>query len=377
MSVLFIGPLPEPVSGQALACQALLDELQKRHVVEVIDLKKRTFVQGVDSLGRVREVLSFAWDALRKNRRASVIYFTISESFAGSLKDNLIYACCYPRLRRMVVHLHGGAGMREIMRGKFPLLASLNRFFLRRVGAIVVLGGRHVDMFAKVSHRNVRIVENFAEDDLFVDREAIDRKFGEHGVLRVLFLSNLIPGKGYLELVEAYRGLPDSMRSQIRIDFAGGFEDDNQKQSFMQLIAPEPGVHYHGTVRGDEKRRVLREAHILCLPTYYPYEGQPISILEGYASGCAVITTDHSGIFDVFEPGINGLAVEKRSAESLRDGIIQAFEAPDEMRRMAFNNLAVAEGRYRVSHFNANLVAVIDEVAAGRVNGASANGRDA
>ena len=118
MSVLFIGPLPEPISGQSLACQALLDELKKCHVVEVIDLKKKTFVQGVDSVGRIREVLSFAWDALRMNRRASVIYFTIAESFAGCLKDNLIYACCYPKLDRMVVHLHGGAGMREIMRGK-------------------------------------------------------------------------------------------------------------------------------------------------------------------------------------------------------------------------------------------------------------------
>ena len=137
----------------------------------------------------------------------------------------------------------------------------------------------------------------------------------------------------------------------------------------MQLITQAESIHYHGTVRGEEKRRLLRDAHVLCLPTYYPYEGQPISILEGYASGCAVITTDHSGIFDVvFKPGVNGLAVEKRSAESLRNAIIHAVEAREEMAQMARNNLADAERHYQVSHFNAKLVAVIDEIAKGQVN---------
>jgi glycosyltransferase involved in cell wall biosynthesis len=63
---------------------------------------------------------------------------------------------------------------------------------------------------------------------------------------------------------------------------------------------------YHGDssaciiVDGPGKKNLFSEAHIFCLPTYYPYEGQPIAILEAFASGCVVITTNHSGISDFF-----------------------------------------------------------------------------
>ena len=72
---------------------------------------------------------------------------------------------------------------------------------------------------------------------------------------------------------------------------------------------------------GEKKRRLFAEAHVFCLPTYYSYyEGQPISILEAYASGCVVITTDHGGICDIFKDKINGFRVEKRSCLSIKKG---------------------------------------------------------
>lgn len=39
-------------------------------------------------------------------------------------------------------------------------------------------------------------------------------------------------------------------------------------------------VTYHGIVGGEAKRRLLKECYIFALPTRYPNEGQPISILE-------------------------------------------------------------------------------------------------
>src|SRR5262245_4274412 len=108
MRVLFIGALPDPITGQSLACQVFLDELRRHHTVDVINLSKREFKQGVSSVGRVAEVVGIMWKAWRLRRRADVIYFTISESFAGNLKDICLYLLCYRQLSRMYVHLHGG-----------------------------------------------------------------------------------------------------------------------------------------------------------------------------------------------------------------------------------------------------------------------------
>jgi glycosyltransferase involved in cell wall biosynthesis len=118
-------------------------------------------------------------------------------------------------------------------------------------------------------------------------------------------------------------------------------------------------VRYHGVVHGELKRRLFAEAHVFCLPTYYPYEGQPISILEAYASGCAVITTDHSGIFDIFTAGANGLAVAKQSVASLRAALEQALAEPQTLHRMARANHELALRSYRTTRYADELIAII------------------
>ncbi|NMM05996.1 glycosyltransferase family 4 protein [Polaromonas sp.] len=361
MKFLFIGPLPEPITGQSLACQIFFDEISKKHTVNVINLSKRNFSSGIDSLGRIREVLAFIWHAWRKSRTADCIYFTISESVAGNLKDILIYLACFDKLSGMAVHLHGGAGMRELLKPSNRILRALNRFFFGRIGAVIVLGARHVDIFEGIAPVDrIHIAPNFAEDSLFVDEAPTRLKFDKIDPLRLLFLSNLIPGKGYIELLEAYKSLDVNTRARVQIDFAGGFQSDDHKKEFLHSIDGIPQVQYHGIVRGARKLELFREAHLFCLPTYYPYEGQPISILEAYASGCAVMTTDHSGILDVFANGQNGYCVEKRSPDSIRQAIERAVAEPAALCRMALNNRAEADGLYRTDRYNARLIQILE-----------------
>lgn len=360
MKALFIGPLPDPVTGQSLACQVFLEALQTHCEVQVVNLSKASFKQGVDSASRVREVLQIIRQVRSLQGSADVIYFTISESLAGNAKDLLIYAVCFARLRKMVVHLHGGAGMRELMRGRWGWLRRLNAFFLRRLGAVVVLGERHRDVFAGAAPaERIHVVPNFAQDELFASREAIEAKFSQLHPLRLLFLSNLLPGKGYIELLRAFAALEPAVRESLRIDFAGGFESEPAKRAFLAEIAPFAQLQYHGTVRGEQKRALFAAAHVFCLPTYYPYEGQPISILEAYASGCAVITTDHSGIFDTFADGINGLAVEKRSVTSLQAALNSIVSEPARLAAMAQHNHQTALRQYTTARYNENLLKVV------------------
>lgn len=360
MSVLFLGPLPEPVTGHSLACQILLDELVKHYDVEVVNLNKSEFKQGISSFGRVLEVLSMVFRIWRKRNACSVVYFTISESVAGNLKDLMIYLACFRRLPKMAIHLHGGAGMKRIMSDEHPWLRRMNQFFVRRMGAVIVLGSRHVGIYARaIRPEKIHAVPNFAQDYVFSDAGSIERKFGEMRPLRILFLSNLLPGKGHLELAQAVRLLDERDRSCVQVDFAGGFESEEQKQAFLNLIDHCPQMRYHGTVRGEAKRQLLAQAHVLCLPTYYPYEGQPISILEAYASGCAVITTDHSGILDIFSNSQNGYEVPKESAAALKSAIERALASPHELRDIALFNWNMAQHRYRTSVHTRELLKIL------------------
>ena len=308
-------------------------------------------------------MLGIVFEAWRRRRSADAIYFTGAESFAGNLKDLLIYMVCFKQLGRMVIHLHGGGGMREIMLSPWHPLRVPNEFFVRRLGGAIVLGARHVDIYGNaLPPEKIHVVPNFAEEYLFADDDCVDRKFRNPKPLRILFLSNLLPGKGHQELVDAFLALSEHARNSILLDIAGGFDSERAKQAFLGRIEGVAQIRYHGTVSGDRKKQLFHEAHVFCLPTYYPYEGQPISILEAYASGCAVITTDHSGIRDVFTPGENGFEVATRSSAEVGAAIEAAAADTDRLHRIAKTNLRAAREKFRVATYGASLVRIVESV---------------
>ncbi|OTE96948.1 hypothetical protein BCS42_02590, partial [Crenothrix sp. D3] len=321
------------------------------------------FKQGINSISRIINVLKIIYNIWKNKEDKDVIYFTISQSYAGNLKDILIYLACYKQLSKMIIHLHGGAGMRNIMSEKNKILHWLNTFFLNKMGAIIILGNRHADIYAGINdQRKIHIVPNFAQTYLFTNTATIQHKFENTKPLKILFLSNLLPSKGHIELVQAFLALDETAKSAVEIDFAGGFESKEQETSFLKMSDGFKQVRYHGKVEGEQKKKLFIDAHVFCLPTYYPYEGQPISILEAYATGCAVITTDHSGIYDVFTDGVNGFGVSKKSYLSLKSAIEKAIGSTTLLRNFAMNNLITAQNNYTTDNYNSNLMVVINSV---------------
>lgn len=365
MNLLFIGPLPEPLTGHSLACKVLHDALIRHFHVRALDLSKAGFISGVVSLGRIREVFGVLWGVWRAQSCAQVIYLTISESVAGNLKDLCIYALCYRRLSRTVIHLHGGS-IRAYIFDKYRVLAWINRFFLSRIGAVVILGESHREIFGgMVAPERLHVVPNFAEDHLFTTVARIQDKFSNVQQLRILYLGNLIDGKGHEDMVRAYRGLSEDVRRRLHLDFAGAFQGEREKRRFQALIDGEEGITYHGIVGGSVKRELLHRSHVLCLPSSL-LEGQPISILEAYASGCVVISTNRGGIPDIFRDQTNGFLVQPGDCESLAGVFTWVVNVAHQLTEMAIRNLHLAEGNHRVASYTGALLDLTRRVASGR-----------
>ena len=67
----------------------------------------------------------------------------------------------------------------------------------------------------------------------------------------------------------------------------------------------------------------MNKCFIFALPTRYPNEGQPISIIEAMGSGMFIITTDHAGIPDVVHNGVNGIVMNREAtAEKIYEILI-------------------------------------------------------
>lgn len=358
MKILYIAPLPPPITGHSLVSKVLLDELVKFHNVEVVDLSKDSFREGVDGLKRIVQISEILRSIVLRKTGSDRIYLTIAESFAGNLKDLLIYLICFRSLDKMYIHLHGGS-IKRLLWDRHDFIKRANRFFIKRLRGVIISGESHVPIFSDILPKEkIHIVPNFAQDYLFVDQSVVDRKY-ESPKIRILYMSNLIPKKGYNELADAFLSLNEDIKGSIQLDFAGAFDSEEQKAVFLNKISGYTQVTYHGVVNEESKQKLFSQAHVFCLPTSY-FEGQPISILEAYASGCVVVTTAQSGILDIFEPGVNGFVIEPESALSIKKVLESLFDNKGKMHHISSHNLSTALQKFRTSIYNSSIKTILE-----------------
>jgi glycosyltransferase involved in cell wall biosynthesis len=259
----------------------------------------------------------------------------------------------------MYIHLHGGS-IGSLLFERYKLIALLNKLFISRLGGLIVSGDSHLHIFANmISPSKIHVVPNFASNNLFISRDEITDKFSNTQPLRILYVSSLQEKKGYNELADAYLSLNNELRSRIRIDFAGRFESEPHKEAFLKKIAGAEQIQYHGVIEDEKKKLLFAKAHVFCLPTTF-LEGQPISILEAYASGCVVLTTCQPGILDIFKVGVNGYPLQDGAPDSIKAALEDIVERRETLLEMALENRQIAGQQYRTSIFTGRLRAIIE-----------------
>jgi glycosyltransferase involved in cell wall biosynthesis len=281
-----------------------------------------------------------------------VIYLNISESFLGNFRDLFFFLLFSFRLKKTYLHLHGGTGFVSLI-SRYKFLMVLNKFFLRQVAGVLVLDVIYKNFLINTLElKNLFVLPNYAEKDLFLNFNQIKHKFSKNNKLKVIFLSNFLEGKGYLEILGAYKSLSKFEQNNILIDFAGNFISEKDRLVFFQSIQQFKSLNYVGLVSEiQEKRNFLSQAHVLCLPTYYPYEGQPIAILEAYAAGCAVITTNHASIPNLVKNNQNGYIVEKRSSVDLASAFRKSLNNMDKLESFGLANNKIARQKFTLNSY--------------------------
>ena len=86
MKILFIAPLPPPITGNSLSAKILFDELNKYHRVVPINLSKGSFKQGINSFKRIIRIARVLKEVWLKSKDVDIIYVTISQSFLEILE---------------------------------------------------------------------------------------------------------------------------------------------------------------------------------------------------------------------------------------------------------------------------------------------------
>lgn len=334
-NLILVGPLPPPYHGQSVSFKMLADSMGGMPDCEIdlvnladknISGSRNSWLLGKRILDYLKVLTCFIM-ALRVN--ASRVYITIAQSRQGFMRDFLLIWIAYCFRAPIVVHLKGG-NYHGFYDEQPKFVQWLIRKTLLKVERILVLGKNLLGMydFEPLLKDKIFVVENGLPFDIAGSK----RKELNKEKIELLFLSNLVESKGYLDIIEALSLLPN--KDNFHINFAGGFyvncddltvvSEQQAKQQFFSRINSlglENNVTYHGVVSGEEKLDLLRKSHIFLLPTNYNNEGQPVSIIEALAFGMPIITTDYRAISDMVLPRETGYFVEYGKPKDIADAI--------------------------------------------------------
>lgn len=332
--LILVGPLPPPRHGQSMSFEMLVKELSKQSEVKVVDIADRRNGISNSFLGRVKRITSYVLPLISYlifvRSSDARVYLTISQSRYGFFRDFIFIRLAALFSCKMVVHLKGG-NYHNFYKGENAFVQWLIRTTLMKTERILVLGKNLVHMYDFEPRLQDRLF--VVENGLPFDSPGSKPKKLTSPVFRLLFLSNLIETKGYLDILEAVNFL---IRDGVRVEahFAGDFlcNNDDQivtsvedaKNRFWGIVSKynlTDSVKYHGVVFGEKKVSLLKNSDAFILPTKYNNEGQPVSIIEALAFGLPIISTNYRAIPDMLIDGETGCFVEHGSANSIVEAV--------------------------------------------------------
>lgn len=307
--ICFIAQFPPPIHGLSKAVDTLFkSKLSQKYIFQKVDI-----TNNLDIFKNICKILFTHTD---------LFYFTISQTKIGNLRDILILQIIRLKKTKCLIHLHGGYYRQLIDHDCNKIQKYINYSIIKKLNGCIVLGNTLHSIFSgMIEEKKIFTVPNGVDDQYLLPADLLSQKQYDilnNPKLHILYLSNFIESKGYKDVLNLALITKQNSNTDLHFHFAGKFfhpEDEIYTQKFISENNLQNYITIHGIVSGDKKRALLHKCHIFILPTRYPNEGQPISILEAMGNAMDIITTNHAGIPDIVKNNINGLVVDKQNID--------------------------------------------------------------
>jgi glycosyltransferase involved in cell wall biosynthesis len=308
------------VGGQAVQAVRLIEHLKAEPSVAVDFLPVNPRLPGVlrklQAIKYVRTIttsLLYWWKLLTTIPAFDVIHIFSAAYFSFLLAPAPAIVVARLFGKRAVLNYHSGEAedhLRRWPRTSIPLL--------KKTDEILVPSPFLVRVFAKFG-LPAKAIFNVIDFDQLIFRERV--------MLRPMFLSN--------RNFEAHYGVDAILRAFALIqqrfpDASLKVAGDGPCREALHELAAElqlRNVQFVGTVTRERMAELYNEAD--CFLNGSRIDNQPLSILEAFASGLPVVTTNAGGIPDVVADGVTALMVEVDDHEALARGAIALLEQPE------------------------------------------------
>jgi glycosyltransferase involved in cell wall biosynthesis len=157
--------------------------------------------------------------------------------------------------------------------------------------------------------KNVSIVPNFRITN-FEPSITLNDNNNDKAYLKVVFMGRIIRLKGLDTIFRAAAYIDEYFdTSPIHIDFYGPI-DRNEKTWFYSNVRNFSFIKYRGVLEPEDIYKKISKYDVLILPTKYPGEGFPGSILDAYISGIPVIVSNYKYLSECVDEGESGFFID-------------------------------------------------------------------
>jgi glycosyltransferase involved in cell wall biosynthesis len=313
--------------------------VQARSLVEALDSDGRpvtflpinpAFPAGLGWLRRVRYLRTLANQALYLPGLARLAAADVAHVFSASYMSFLLaplpaMAAARMLKKRVVLHYHSGEADDHLTNW-----GALVHPWLRLADEIVVPSRYLADVFARHGYR-ARVIPNVVDLSRFT--------FRCRQPLRPHLLSTRNLERYYRVdvILEAFRILK-ARRSDATLTVAGSGSESGR----LRAMASE-GVRFVGAVEPASMPALCDSADIFLNAS--EVDNQPVSILEAFASGLAVVSTPTGDIRTMVRPGETGLIVAPGDPASMAAAVLSLLDDPSRAASLS------ARARESVAHY--------------------------
>jgi glycosyltransferase involved in cell wall biosynthesis len=310
-------------TGQALVTRRVVE-----HVLSGSNYLSHVYKAGLKEVGSwIVAVLGLWLDIIAG--RVATIYLVCSRSNAGFFRD--LPALLGARLGlRVIVHVHG-ADIIDLLARR--AISPLARAMYSRC-ELVVPSPHLVDALRDIGSKDVHLCENFATH---VDPQtSTDLRPEDSSALVVVWNSNVMASKGFFDVAEAVQRARVKGDDVSMVSFGRPLRDQEMgvaevKRRLGGLLGYD-WLSYFGPVDQSVVDASTTRAGVVCLPSRYSSECQPLAIAQAMCAGVEVVVADTPALrasigdypasfvpphdVSAIEEALRRLALSKRSGQS-------------------------------------------------------------
>lgn len=318
--VLMIAPSLGILGGQAVQAARLLARLREEPGLEIdflpVNPRLPGLFGGLQDIKYIRTLLTSAQyiaTLLKRVRRYDVIHIFSASYFSFLLAPTPAILVSRLYGKRTILNYRSGEAEDHLMRWRRTALPTM-----RMVDAIVAPSGYLVDVFSRFD-LSARSIFNIVETGRFRFRERVPLK-------RVFFSNrNFEPLYNVACTLRAFALIQERF-AEARLILAG----DGSLRAELEALAQTLGlrnVEFLGRVEPERMHELYDAADVyLNSPNI---DNMPGSIIEAFASGLPVVTTNAGGIPYIVTNEETGLMVERNDHEAMARAATRLLEEPE------------------------------------------------